>query len=92
MRIRIYLVAVTSFPSIEMNQKQANRIIKLLKEKDISFDRGLTDIEIEKINHDFGIIFPDDLEPLFQTGLSVSPGFGHWRYGISSEKGKQEIE
>ncbi|AXO78884.1 hypothetical protein DZC78_00260 [Olleya aquimaris] len=75
-----------------MNQKQVNRIIKLLKGKDISFDSGLTNIEIEKINRDFGIIFPSDLKLLLQTELPVSSGFVHWRYGINSEKGKQEIE
>ena len=75
-----------------MNQKQVNKLIKLLKEKEISFDSGLTDNEIEKINHNFGIIFPNDLKLLLQTELPVSSGFVHWRYGINSEKGKQEIE
>jgi len=75
-----------------MNQKQVNRIIKLLKEKDISFDNGLTDTEIEKVNHDFGITFPSDLKLFLQTELPVSSGFVHWRYGINSKKGKQEIE
>lgn len=75
-----------------MNQKQVNRIIKLLKEKGISFDNGLTDSEIEKVNHDFGIIFPSDLKLFLQTALPVSVGFVHWRYGIHSEKGKQAIK
>ena len=75
-----------------MNQKQVNRIIKLLKEKGISFDSGLTDIELEKIQNDFKINFPSDLKLLLQTELPVSSGFVHWRYGINSEKGKQEIE
>jgi len=75
-----------------MNQKQAYRIIKLLKEKGVSFDSGLTDIEIEKIKNEFGIIFPNDLKLLLQTELPVSSGFVHWRLGINSEKGKQEIE
>ena len=75
-----------------MNQKQVNKIIKLLKEKDISFDIGLTDFEIEKINHDFGIIFPSDLKLLLQTKLPVSSGFVNWRHGINSENGKQDIE
>jgi len=40
-----------------MNQKQVHRIIKMLKEKDISFDIGLTDSEMEKINSDFRVNF-----------------------------------
>ena len=74
-----------------MNQKQVNRIIKLLKEKDISFDSGLTDIEIEKIKHVFGIIFPTDLRLFLQTELPISSSFMHWRYGLYNDKAKQEI-
>ena len=75
-----------------MNQKQVNRIINLLKGKGISFENGLTDIEIERVNRDFGIVFPNDLKLFLQTALPVSVGFVHWRYGLNSEKGKQEIE
>lgn len=75
-----------------MNQKQVNRIVKLLKEKDVSFDKGLSDDEILRVNQEFGISFPKDLKLLLQTELPISSGFVHWRYGINSEKGKKEIE
>lgn len=75
-----------------MNQKQVHRIIKLLKEKHVSFDKGLTDREVETIKKRFGIDFPSDLKLLLQTELPVSSGFAHWRYGINSETGKKEIE
>lgn len=74
-----------------MNQR-VNRTIKLLKGKGVSFDNGLTDIEIEKVENNFGIIFPGDLKLLLQTELPVSSSFVHWRNGINSDKGKQEIE
>jgi hypothetical protein len=75
-----------------MNQKQVNRIIKLLKEKDISFDKGLSDDEIFRVKQEFGIRFPNDLKLLLQTELPISSGFVNWRYGINSKNGKKEIE
>lgn len=75
-----------------MNQKQVNRIIKLLKEKEVSFDRGLSNDEVERIEERFNICFPDDLKLLLQTALPVSSGFVHWRYGLKGEQGKKEIE
>lgn len=75
-----------------MTQKQVNRIIKLLKSKEISFDKGLSNVEIIKVESDFNISFPEDLKMFLQTELPTSSGFVHWRYGINSEKGKKEIE
>ncbi len=75
-----------------MNQKQVNRIIKLLKEKGISFASGLTDIEVERVQNDFEISFPSDLKLLLQTELPISSGFTHWRLGINNEKEKRDIE
>lgn len=75
-----------------MNQKQANRIIKLLKEKGISFDRGLSNDEIKRIEKQFFITFPQDLKLFLQTEVPVSSSFVNWRYGINSETGKREIE
>ena len=75
-----------------MNQKQTNKIIKILKEKGISFDPGLSDQEIATIQDDFGFHFPSDLQLLLQTALPVSPGFIHWRYGLNNSKAKAEIK
>lgn len=75
-----------------MNKKQVNSIIKLLKEKNISFDKGLSDAELVKIKAEFGIDFPSDLKLLLQTALPVSDGFVDWRYGVGHEKAKKEIQ
>jgi len=75
-----------------MNQKQINRIIKLLRNKGVSFDKGLSNEEILRVENKFKIQFPPDLKLFLQTQLPASKSFVHWRYGINSEKGKNEIE
>ncbi|MBK8723503.1 MAG: hypothetical protein IPL95_14945 [Saprospiraceae bacterium] len=75
-----------------MNQKQVNRIIKLLKEKGILFGKGLSDDEIFRVNQEFGIRFPNDLKLLLQTEIPINNGFVNWRYGINCENGKKEID
>ena len=74
-----------------MTQKQINRIIKLLKAKGVVFEKGLEIDEVDSVEGQFGIAFPPDLKLLLKTELPVSKGFVNWRYGINSEKGKQEI-
>jgi len=74
-----------------MNRNQAILIIDLLKENGVSFDRGLSEIEIQEIKNTFNIQFPEDLKMLLKTNHPVSQGFVHWRYGINSKKGEREI-
>lgn len=74
-----------------MHQKQINRIIKLLKDEDVSFEKGLSDKEVETIEQTFDFIFPEDLKRFLQTALPVSGSFANWRYAINNEKGRQRI-
>ena len=50
-------------------------IIKLLKEKGIKFDAGLTQNELEKIYEIYKIKFPLSLKAFLTTVLPVSDGF-----------------
>lgn len=75
-----------------MTQKQINKLIKLLKSNGVIFDEGLSESEINNIKNIFGIQFSPDLKLFLQTRLPVSEGFVHWRYGINSNKGKEEIQ
>ena len=60
-------------------------IIKLLKDKGIKFDTGLTQNELEKIYEIYKIKFPLSLKSFLTTALPVSDGFYDWR-DFSSEK------
>ena len=54
-------------------------IIKLLKDKGIKFDTGLTQNELEKIYEIYKIKFPLSLKSFLTTALPVSDGFYDWR-------------
>ena len=54
-------------------------IIKLLKDKGIKFDAGLTQNELEKIYEIYKIKFPLSLKSFLTTALPVSDGFYDWR-------------
>ena len=54
-------------------------IIKLLKEKGIKFDAGLTQSELEKIYEIYEIKFPLSLKSFLTTALPVLDGFYDWR-------------
>ena len=54
-------------------------IIKLLKDKGIKFDTGLTQSELEKIYEIYDIKFPLSLRSFLTTALPVSDGFYNWR-------------
>ena len=82
----IQLLAVT-----KMKKKDVILVIDLLKESGVSFDKGLSENEIKEIRNIFNIEFPEDLKMFLKTRLPVSNGFVHWRFGISSERGKKEI-
>ncbi|WLP94907.1 hypothetical protein [Psychrobacter sp. M13] len=75
-----------------MRKNRLNKVINLLEEKDIVFNTGLSDKEVEIAESTFSITFPPDLRLFLQTALPVSLGFVHWRYAINSEEGKKEVE
>ena len=54
-------------------------IIKLLKDKGIKFDAGLTQSELEKIYEIYEVKFPLSLKLFLTTALPVSDGFYNWR-------------
>ena len=74
-----------------MTIQQARAITETLIEKGIIFEEGLNDIEFEKIEAKFNIIFPDDLKLFLQNALPVSDGFMQWRQGLESEKLAENI-
>ena len=58
-------------------------IIKLLKDKGIKLDAGLTQNELEKIYEIYKIKFPLSLKSFLTTALPVSVGFYDWRDFLS---------
>lgn len=54
-------------------------IIKLLKDRGIKLDAGLTQNELEKIYAIYKIKFPISLKSFLTTALPVSDGFYDWR-------------
>ena len=53
--------------------------IKLLKDRGIKFDAGLTQSDFEKIYEIYEIKFPLSLKSFLTTALPVSDGFYDWR-------------
>lgn len=74
-----------------MKHKHLKQILKTLKARGISFDQGLRDDEVLKIESRFGFQFPPDLRLLLQTALPVSPGFVHWRYALNDEQESEQL-
>ena len=54
-------------------------IIKLLRDKGIKLDAGLTQNDLEKIYEIYNIKFPLSLKSFLTTALPVSDGFYGWR-------------
>ncbi len=64
------------------------KAIDLLKSKNAIFDAGLTDLEIEQNETEFGFKFPPDLRAFLQTALPIrieskwgADSFSNWRSG-----------
>jgi hypothetical protein len=68
-----------------------NTIIELLKKKNISFEKGLTNEEYRTITSIFDISFPCDLKCFLQTALPVSTGFVNWRAALNNQEIKANI-
>lgn len=74
-----------------MRRQQIRSLLAALKAKGHRVDAGLTGEEFGGVAKRFGISFPRDLRAILATGLPVSPGFVHWRYGLRGHAGEQQI-
>lgn len=74
-----------------MNPNILQTVIKLLKNRNIIFERGLSDIEYNAIVSMFGISFPHDLKCFLQTALPVSTGFVNWRMALIDKETRKYI-
>ena len=59
-------------------------IIRLLTDKGVFFDSGLTDNEVLEVETKFNFKFPPDLKLFLQTALPISDSFVNWRLGLKS--------
>ncbi len=69
-----------------MTHQQAVELTSSLANKNILFEDGLTDTEIQAVEEKFGFVFPPDLRIFLQNALPVSDGFYNWRLALSSEE------
>jgi hypothetical protein len=63
----------------KMDENYLKILKSRLEEKDVSFEAGLTDIEIAGIESFYGFKFPPDLKAFLQFALPVSKNFVNWR-------------
>jgi hypothetical protein len=59
-------------------------LIPLLKEKGVSFEKGLSELEFTELERQYEIRFPADLKAFLTEGLPVSDGFVNWREALTS--------
>ena len=64
---------------------------RILKDKGVQFDSGLSNDEIIKIVSKFNIKFPPDLKQFLQLGLPISDSFVNWRQGLISKDTEAKI-
>jgi hypothetical protein len=74
-----------------MTREQAKHIIRLLTDKEVHFDRGLTDNELLQVETKFNFKFPPDLKFFLQTALPTSDKFINWRLGLKSNEEAERI-
>jgi len=74
-----------------MTKKQIEHIINNLKDRNVKFDKALSDEELERIESKFQIRFPDDLREFYKTAFPVSEGFVDWKLGLVSKKVAETI-
>ncbi len=56
----------------------------------LRLERGLTDIELGRLERDHGLRFPSDLRSLLRLMLPVHPDFPDWRNDAADELAKDE--
>ena len=74
-----------------MNLKLLNKLISKLENKGISFDSGLTEIEVTRIETMFNFLFLEDLKEFLKIKLPISKGFVNWRYALNSKQEEKEL-
>ena len=65
---------------------------RILKDKGVQFDSGLSNDEIIQIETKFNIKFPPDLTRFLQLGLPISDSFVNWRQGLISKDTEAKID
>lgn len=78
-----------------MDKEYLDCTVEQLREVGVSFQEGLSDAEVEAVQHRFGFTFPPDLRALLQTALPISwsskwgtsqaTSFPDWRSGDEDE-------
>lgn len=74
-----------------MTTEQIKHIIRLLTDKGVHFESGLTDDEVLQVETKFDINFPPDLKLFLQTALPTSDRFVNWRLGLKSKDETDKI-
>lgn len=72
-----------SLGDCELDMVDLHRYKTTLEKAGVVFEKGLTNSEIENIEHEFGFRFPPDLAEFLSYALPVSDKFINWR---SSQK------
>lgn len=57
------------------------RVVEALKNKGVTFERGLTALEFGAVEKQYCFSFPPDLREFLSIGLPVSDDFPNWRTG-----------
>jgi hypothetical protein len=74
-----------------MTTKQIKNLIKILTDKGVHFEVGLTDDEVLQVETKFNIKFPPDLKLFLKTALPTSQKFVNWRAGLKSKEEANKI-
>lgn len=74
-----------------MTTEKIQHIIRLLTDKGVHFDNGLTDDEVLQVEIKFDLKFPPDLKLFLQTALPTSDRFVNWRLGLKSKDEADKI-
>jgi len=74
-----------------MTPEQTKHITKLLTDKGVHFDSGLTADEVLQVETKFNFKFPPDLKLFLQTSLPTSDQFVNWRLGLKSKNEAEKI-
>lgn len=74
-----------------MTSNQANKLIELLTEYGVTFEKGLSNFEVWQIEKKFNFVYPPDFKLFLQTALPVSDSFVNWRLGMNSKIEEENI-
>ena len=74
-----------------MTREQSEHIIRLLTEKGVCFESGLTDDEVIGVETKFDFRFPPDLKLCLQIALPSTDRFVNWRLALKSEEEADKV-